>query len=414
MEQTLQLSRVADFANNIGQKCSELLILATKNPNDISTFSNKFVQLYSELFCFAEGSTSYSGYKLPTALGDGAISNINSLLSELYQTRFACLSYGGSSGALLTLMTAVLPKLHPNRKVIIFDELSHQSLNGGLLFGRWQAVKIPRNFYSHHDTYSPLRLRDIQRCVEAVGAESIAACVIVNPSYCGFRNHSSCEQEIFSYLQSLNITLVNDGAWGPMAIRGNAAGAELLNQCSDVNITSLHKRGITGSLGCMTTNRDDIAKHWDVALDLGFRSTSPSFVCAMVAEHRLAQLLNGDWDEKIAQITRRSNDLRRRINEVHEDIYIVTPEMVGADFGDPAHVLISTSSLPIDARLWGHMLSDEYGIQVEKVTKKSMLLLMGTPISNDDLDFTIKSLQSSLATLLSKSNYKTAKRKNHE
>lgn len=409
MEPTLQLSRVANFANDIGLKCSELLIQATKDPKDITTFSNKFVQLYSEIVCFAEGSTSYRGYQLPTALGGGAISNINALLSELYQARFACLSYGGSSGALLTLMTAVLPKLHPQRKVILFDELSHQSLNGGLLFGRWQAVKIPRHFCPRHDTASPLRLEDIQGCVEAIGADSIAACVIVNPSYSGFRSHRH-ERDIFTFLRSLNITLVNDGAWGPMATKNNAAGAELLSRCSDVNITSLHKRGITGSLGCMTTDREDIARLWDVALDLGFRSTSPSFVSAMVAEHRLAQLLNGDWDEKIAKSTRRSNELRQRINEIHEDIYIVTPEMVGADFGDPAHVLISTSSLPIDARLWGHTLSDEYGIQVEKVTKKSMLLLMGTPISNDALDFTIKSLQSSLASLLSKSNCKRSDR----
>jgi len=234
----------------------------------------------------------------------------------------------------------------------------------------------------------------------------------IGPGMPGFRNHSH-EREICTFLQSLNITLVNDGAWGPMATKRNAAGAELLSQCSDVNITSLHKRGVTGSLGCMTTDREDIARLWDMALDLGFRSTSPSFVSAMVAEHRLAQLLNGDWDEKIAQSTRGSNDLRRRVNEIHENIYIVTPEMVGADFGDPAHVLISTTSLPIDARLWGHVLSDEYGIQVEKVTKKSMLLLMGTPISNNALDYTIKSLQLSLASLLSKPNCKTAKVINH-
>lgn len=400
MTSELKLANVARFTSHIVKQSSDMLSHALNSPDDIDGFSAQFAQLYSDMICFAECSTSYPGVNLPTSRCDSAIGNINRLLTQLYGSRYASLSQGGSSGAMLTLMTAVLPKLHPKRKVVLFDEYSHQSLIGGLIFSRVQAVKIKRRFFEDHGTASPIQLSDIKSAVRAIGADNIAACVIVNPSYDGFRDHAQ-ERAIYVYLKDNNITVVNDGAWGPMAFTGNASGAGLLNKCSDICITSLHKRGLTpSSTGCVLTDCDQIARLWDMALDLGFRSTSPSFVNALVTEHRLIQILNGEWDEIFKRIEQGAAEFRNRICEIHSEVYIVTPAMVGADYVDPAHILISTSSLDIDARSWAQLLSAEYNIFIEKATKSNLLLLIGSPLSQEELDYTLHAMHSSLMEIL--------------
>jgi len=141
--------------------------------------SETFSEIYSYLWDFAEHSISHQEISLPSALsGEGPISRVNDLLSELYGARYSSLSFGGSSGALLTLLTAVFPKLHPKRNLILFDDVCHQSAIGGLVFGRWEAVRLTRDKHLSHQTVSPLTLETVKACVERHGPEKISVILL--------------------------------------------------------------------------------------------------------------------------------------------------------------------------------------------------------------------------------------------
>ena len=375
----------------------KMLKLALFNPSEIDRFSAVFPELYSKLWDFAEHSISHREFNLPSALGETPVHRVNQLLRELYGGQFASLSFGGSSGALLTLLTAVLPKLHAKRDLILFDDVCHQSTIGGLIFGRWKAVRLTRQRHPQHQTSFPLSCQAVQDTIERYGAERFAAIVLVLPSYDGFRSPSE-ETKIFAYAKSHGITVVVDGAWDGLRFRRDTVRTPPLSSICDVWISSPHKRGLTpSSLGCMITDHPDIARLWDEALDLGFRSSSISFVEVMVAEHRLSQVLNGDWDEALEKAGRAAQSLRKRIDEVHPGLYVIGPDQVQAETYDPAHILIGTDKVPdLEARDWARVLSSQFALDVEKSTSSTLLLLCGSPIHLDHLDEVISILKSSL------------------
>lgn len=330
-------------------------------------------------------------------MGEGPVQVVNDHLARLYNSTYACLSFSGSSGAALILLTAVLPKLHTGRKIVLFDEVCHQSTIGGLIFGRWKSVRITRILNNEHGTVHPLTCDRIVSIVEKFGAENIAAIILVFPSYDGFRSGRE-ETKIYNYAKSLGIYLFIDGAWDSTAFRAATDETMSHSPLCDAWLTSPHKRGLSpSSLGCMVTNNQKIARLWDEALDLGFRSSSTSFVDIMITEHRLQKILNGAWDNAFAQADHAAQEITDRIHEVHTDLYIVRAEHVGAESSDSAHILISTSRVPsLDARIWASHLSEVFGLDVEKSTATSLLLLCASPAHDRNLDGTIQALRGSL------------------
>jgi hypothetical protein len=398
---TIQRREVGWFAFALIKKAFRLLFLAVFKPRDIETYADQFASLYSNLWDYAEHSISNRNFHLPSALGDGPVQAVSGRLANLYCATYACLSFSGSSGAALVLLTAVLPKLQTRRKIVLFDEMCHQSTIGGLIFGRWKSVKIPRSFDLTHGTSRPVTCRTIIECVEAYGAENVAAIVLVLPSYDGFRSQTE-EVKIYNYAKSQGIYLFIDGAWDATAFRRVSDEIYSPTLLCDAWITSPHKRGLSpSSLGCMVTNNRKIARLWDEALDLGFRSSSVSFVDIMIAEHRLQCVANGSWDASFAQADDAAREIAARISEVHPDIYSVKPEQVGAETSDPAHILISTSRIPqLDARNWAFHLSETFGLDVEKATATSLLLLCGSPSHGDASDKTLSMLRDALRMTL--------------
>jgi len=356
-----------------------------------------FAEIYSTLWDLAEHSISHQDFSLPSALGDGPVHKVNAQLSELYGMPFASLSFGGSSGALLTVLTAVMPKLHPHRDIVLFDDICHQSAIGGLIFGRWKAVRITRNLHPKHHTVLPLKLETIKACVEKYGAKRIAALILVLPSYDGFRSPSE-DQKIYAFAKAHGISVIIDGAWDAMRFRQDQTENYALATLCDVWVSSPHKRGLTpSSLGCVLTQDKKIAQLWDEALDLGFRSSSVSFVDIMIAEHRLNQILSGDWDKAFAQAETAAKLLRTKITDIHPDIRCVQSEDLGAEQEDVTHILISTADIPaLDARDWANTLSQEFGLDVEKATRSTLLLICGSPTHLKQIASIISTLRQAL------------------
>ena len=356
-------------------------------PRAWEQFSYTFADLFSRLWDYAEHSISHQGFTLPTALGNDAVHSVNHLLSELYGGKFVNISLGGSSGALITLLTAVLPKLHPDKDLILFDDMCHQSAIGGLIFGRWKAVRLPRTINPEYKTARPLSFKLIKKIIETYGPDRIVAILLVTPSYDGFSSPSE-GQKIYDFARSLGITVIVDGAWDSVRFRHPTLNAPQLEAICDIWITSPHKRGLTpSSLGCIWMHSEAIARLWDEALDLGFRSSSVSFVDIMIAEHRLQQVVEGDWDTAFFKAEESAKLIREFIPNVHPALAVIAPEDVGAETTEPAHILVSVQCLPdFDARKWAAILSSEFGLDVEKSTASTLLFLCGSPAHFHQLD----------------------------
>ena len=363
--------------------------------------SDLFASLYSKLWDYAEHSISHEGFNLPSAFGSGAVHRVNEHLCKLYGSKFSSLSFGGSSGAMLTLLTGVFPKLYPHRELILFDDVCHQSTIGGLIFGRWKAVRLPRDKHAGSQSVCPIEFETLKTIIEDHGPENFAAIILVLPSYDGFRSPSE-DQKIYQYAKSLGIPVIIDGAWDAMRFHNPESQTPSLGTICDVWITSPHKRGLTpSSLGCILTNNESIARLWDEALDLGFRSSSVSFVEIMIAEHRLSQIQSGQWDQSFNDANRAAKILRSHIKDIHPDLQIITPGDVQAETHDPTHILISTENIPqLDARKWALTLATEFAIDVEKATSSSLLLLCGSPIHLGQIDVIISSFRDALKTTL--------------
>ena len=383
-----------------GFRLIRLTIFETKS----KSVSSYFAEIFSQLWDTAEHSISHADFDLPSALGARPVHNVSSCLKKLYGGKYASLSFGGSSGALLTILTAVLPKLKRDRKIILFDDMCHQSAIGGLIFGRWEAIRLSRIFDPDHQTAQPLKFETVRETMEAHGADRIAALILVLPTYDGFRSPSE-DKKIYAYAKSKGILVIVDGAWDSVRFRESQESAPPLETICDVWVSSPHKRGLTpSSLGCMITNDKIIAHYWDQALDLGFRSSSVSFVEIMIAEHRLTQVIVGDWDTVFSKTEAFAESLRKQISDIHPNLYVVEPVHIQAEVKNPAHILIHTGKIPnFNAQKWAKTLAAEFALDVEKATDSTLLLLCGSPEHSRQRGRIMETLKASFEMTLERS-----------
>ncbi len=395
---------VLSFMRLILKPMAGLIALAVFKPKKLGRPSDHFSDIYSRLWDFAEHSISHRDFELPSSQAKGPVNRVNELLADIYGGDFASLSFGGSSGAMLTLLTAVFPKLYTNRDLILFDDVCHQSTIGGLIFGRWKAIRFSREKAPNHEAVYPVTFDAVKATLDRHGPDRFAAIILVSPSYDGFQSPSEAVR-IYDYAQLHGISVIVDGAWDALRFRQPDSKTPSLSSICDVWITSPHKRGLTpSSLGCMLTHNETIARLWDEALDLGFRSSSVSFVEIMIAEHRLEQIHRGDWSASFDQAERAAKMLAGRIHEVHPDLHIVQPVDVEAETYDPTHILISTSDIQgLDARLWADVLASAFALDVEKATATTLLLLCGSPAHLAQMDDIISCLKESLDMFLKQS-----------
>lgn len=400
---TIKRRTALSFVGLVLTPLLKMIWLSLSKPRELNHLSTTFSELYSKLWDFAEHSISHDGFHLPSALGNGPAHRTNELLSDIYGAKFSSLSFGGSSGALLTLLTAVLPKLQPTRDLILFDDLSHQSTIGGLIFGRWKAIRLPRQTHAIFDIVMPNTFENVRDIIKRHGPEKFAAIILVAPSYDGFRSPSE-ELKIFQYAKSHGISVIIDGAWDAMRFRVSELETPTLSSICDVWITSPHKRGLTpSSLGCILTNNEKIARLWDEALDLGFRSSSISFVECMIAEHRLTQIASGSWDKFLDKAEEAAKHLTDRIQDIHPNICVITPAEIQAETNDPSHILISTHKIPdLDARNWARTLAEHFAFDVEKATANTLLLLCGSPAHSTQIKEIMACLKQAFLMTLSK------------
>jgi arginine/lysine/ornithine decarboxylase len=367
------------------------------NNQDTNRLTQRAAKYLSEVVDLASHSLSTPGFQAVTACeGEaGIITDLNQLIASVYRAPYARFSSGGSSLAILCLLAAVLPKICGTRKILLVDSNAHQSVTGGLIFGGWHVVRIPRPYYEKHGIYGPIEASEISKLIKTLGADNIAAVFYNAPGYNGFRNRSD-ERDIYRICKGKGIVVVTDSAWGSTYGLRDGDTHSLIDN-ADIVITSPHKRGLTpNSIACVLFRKSSHADFFSTAGRLGFSSTSPSYILLAIAQYRLAQVRAGRMEKSFELINKLSDELESRVPEIHPNLCVVRCTDMNADFHDRAHLLLSTTEIrDVDARQWASVLSTQFNFDVEKADQKTLLLLL-SPQHHQQTDEIINTLQGAL------------------
>ena len=392
------------FITGVLRRLGSLAFSAVLPSLDDSVAEQKFADLYSYLLGSAEHSMSVPGCD-PITVGDetgSPVGRLNRLIAQLWDMPFGRLSPGGSSGALLTTLVGVVPKIAGDRSIILIDCLAHQSAFGALGLAGYKTAIIERKYRPEIDCHEPLRLEKIRQVVESIEPDQIAAVLIVSPTYDGFRDVEE-EKRIVDYLRAKGIVSVFDAAWGSACTYKLACFPAFPRP--DILICSPHKKSLTASShGVILTTSKDIADAIDETGRCGTVSTSPSYINLMVSEHRLLLLAEGDFTSGFLSAQHIAECIAGRITEVHPRLSIINKTQVRASHAEPTHLLINTIDLGMDARAWAEILSARFGLICEKATRGNLLLLIGSDMDSQSVEALLEVLKSSLGEALHLSN----------
>ena len=369
-----------------------------KDPHGYTDLTAGYV---SDIFDLVGHSLSTPGFQAVTACDDeaGIITDINQLMASVYKAPFARFSSGGSSLAILCLLAAVLPKISGRRKIVLVDSHAHQSVTGGLIFGGWQVVRIPRPYCAKYGIHGPIQAEDISGLIEKFGADNVAAVFYTAPGYNGFRNCAD-ERDIYQLCNDKGIFVITDSAWGSTYGLAKNDHHSLIDN-ADIVITSPHKRGLTpNSIAVILFRQSYHADIFSHAGRLGFSSTSPSYILLAVAQYRFSHIRAGRLETSFEHIKALSHQLENRASEIHPHICAVSCADINVDYHDPAHLLLSTAGVKgVDARQWASVLSTHYHLDVEKASQNTLLLLL-SPQHYQHADQIITLLRDALIFLL--------------
>lgn len=373
------------------QRFEAFKLALSASPSEQACLAQHFAALTAQ-FLNLELSLSVPGLqRLSQGGSDGHYGDICRRLAELYGANHARLNLGGTSGSLLATLVAILPELQISRQVVLVDERAHRATYGGLTYGRWQSVGFRRRFRAKHSVPEPIRADDVIAQAEEIGATNIAAIVSVSPDYDGFRNPGE-EQKLIRYAKAHGITLIIDAAWGSLA--------HDLPLAADIVLISPHKRAVTpSSVGAFFTASEEIAALYDSAMEQGFGSTSLSFLQLVATEH----MLNTLTPERFGEIHLAICDVRCDVLAglaIHAPkLRVMLPGDVGAEVGDPAHLLLG---LPPGLSGWklASYLSRNHQVHCEKAEARSVLFLLSPAFTKRDVELLVTALADGLAHLV--------------
>jgi hypothetical protein len=286
---------------------------------------------------------------------------------------------------MMMLVGVVLPQWvsRKRRSTLLIDSSSHQCVLGGSIIGQWNVIKMERDIVTQIGVSKPLTLNLVRAATEAIGSDKIAA-IVYNPmSYDGFRN---CKEEgrIFAYCQKRGIKVIADMAWSSVySIAPSHDGQGHLLDFCDACCASPHKRSLFPNSVSIALFRDkQQADQFTEAGRLGWATTSPAFSTVMLVDFRLTQIESGLVAKQLAIVEAISRNLRICFDELSPHLRVVKASDVGADYQDPAHILVSSERSGIDCRELIRWLGDNADTDWEKANQQTALFL----VSNQHCD----------------------------
>ncbi|PHS34926.1 MAG: hypothetical protein COA91_13875 [Robiginitomaculum sp.] len=397
------LTAQQDVINAMMRGVQHLKSIADDPQGNADDYDYAFAEFFASLTNITEYSISTKGFTGLTDMRSGGfMANICGRTAKVFRAPHARLSFGGTSLAMMMLVGVVLPQWvdRKRRSILLTDNLGHQCVLGGSIIGQWDVVKIERDTVKHIGVSKPLTLRLVRAAVEANGPHNIAALVYNPMSYDGFRNRKE-ELKIFAYCRKHGIKVIADMAWSSVysIVPDQELQGSLLDFC-DACCTSPHKRSLfPSSVSIALFREQQRAEQFTEAGRLGWATTSPAFATLMLVDFRLVQIESGLVAKQLAIVEAISRNLRTCFDELSPHLRVVKASDVGADYQDPAHILVSSARSDIDCRTLIEWLSENSYTDWEKANRQTGLFLVSNHHRNiqsqiiDDLAEAINAIQ---------------------
>jgi len=382
MDNKTYLLAQEQLLETISLRVNHLKRIASEPNGNENAYDFAVAEFYSHLNDIVEFSISSPGF---TALTDftphGLMRNLCDRTAKVMRAPYAHIGFGGSSLSMLMTVGKILPEWIDKKSgsVVLVDPLCHQSVLGGLDIGKWQAVKLHRDYVSSLGLAAPLKLETVEAAVKANGSRKVAALVYNPISYDGFRNLEE-EKKVFSFCEERNIKVIGDFAWSPFyGFEGfDEQPGTLLDNCH-LCITSPHKKGMFPSPASVVLYRDySLRRMFIEAGRLGWATTSPHYGTLMLIDYRLVLIEKGAVSERLTKISNSSKYLRENIGQLSDDIMVVEPCQVEATYQDPSHLILSSHQSRVDCRDLAYWLKQNACLDLEKSTAQTALFLVGS------------------------------------
>lgn len=334
---------------------------------------------------FTAEDHSGSNPELDSLVGDGdkPIAAFNKRLASAYGAREARIVVGGSSIINVTVGGFVLPSLlQPGRRKVLIDRDAHLSMIGGMAVGGLEVVWLHRDYDPRHDVQKPVSVRQVREALDA--DPGIGAVSVTSPTYDGF---SVNIEGLAKVCRSRGVLLIVDGAWGPCHGLLTDVGfpPSPIERGADIAGFSLHKKGLApSSVAVVAFRAAEHARLYDVGGNVGLATTSPNYLLLGVAEWMLHRVLTGQCNSDWALVPEAAARFGSRVAEAHPAYRVISAADVGAETGDPGHVLVhvggaGVNGYDVQAALAG------MGFDAEKATRSTLLFLVG-PLEARDID----------------------------
>lgn len=296
--------------------------------------------------------------------------HLGALCARVWNAPHARISLGGTSLSNVLCLGHVLPRLHPDRRVVLVDRLAHQSVYGGLIQADFDVAWLHRE--SGPRGTRPLQAEQVRAALDRFGAGSVCA---LHYTVCPYGAPRDPEQEraILELCRARGVPVCIDAAWA--ATHGLFAGSPpAVAAYGDIVLLSPHKKGLTPQpIGVMLFHDPAIGALADEAAELGLHTTSPNFVMLAIAERRLLELLEGRFDKPWRGAVRRATRLRRAL----AGRGWLVPDGEDGSVADVTHVRIRCPNGRSAGAVAGFLRPR--GITVEADFSDGVLLLLGPP-----------------------------------
>ncbi len=347
-------------------KYNEEKILRFHMPGHYGKMPAQYEKLYRNLFALdvteVDGTDNLAE---PT----GIILESLERIAEIYGAKKSYFLVNGSTSGIHIAMDALIPE----GKTVVVGRNSHKSIRNLIRKKSLDAVYIYPRTDELFGVDSHIELQDVISAIEQ--ASDVCAVVLTYPNYYG-RTYDL--KSIHDYLQSKKIPLIVDSAHGAsFAFSKELPESAVLH--SDICIHSLHK-----TLPAFTqTSLLHIGKNLSEAQiekveeNLRFYlSSSPSYL--LMASAELSVSMMEECGE--AELLRLKKLYERACAKLESQDVPVYKNALGQDFCK----LFVKTSLGKEA---AQILRREYRIQCEMAVDDSLLFMLGTAHSEEDIDY---------------------------
>lgn len=394
------LQWIEEVSSQVNQTAMQALrTLLTDRVDAGGKVLQQMARLLTQIASDMDNSASNHALDTLVSTGGGPIAALNKKIAAVYGASSARITVSGSSGTNLAAVGIVLPGLlKPDRKTVVVDRDCHISVVGGFVSSGLQVRWIRRRYVEEYDVQAPIDVADVRRVFTE--RADIGALIITAPTYDGF---DAPIEKLASLCKEHGILLIVDSAWGPAhgALAEAGFPRSAVERGADIAVISLHKKGFAPSqIAAALFRSADHAGVFDMAGCLGFQTTSPNYFLLSLAEHSIDQFRDRSLVEPWKKTVKAARILAERIPREIPGSRVIKARDIGADTGDPCHLLVNVAGLKITGRELMHAMN-ERGFDPEKATKDTVLFLLGPHEADDDAGF-LEELKAAVADSTSK------------